>query len=231
MEIRFIDEKHAADINIPNEPFPIRGRMVITYNGDRWEHTEKLLPSEQIEETTFPDENYNYHEMKDYVFIGAYEGADCIGLAILTPVFNPCLFLYDLKVKCKMRGKGIGKQLIKASYQYAIANGYAGLYTVGQDNNLNACLFYLACGFEIGGLDTKIYENTNQNEKIESFEYEGQKITNFEMESSALAGLAKLMGHKATTVCMVIANRVAQKADTGYKNHIDDLIKLVLDRI
>ena len=156
MEIRFIDEKHAADINIPNEPFPIRGRMVITYNGDRWEHTEKLLPSEQIEEMTFPDENYNYHEMKDYVFIGAYEGADCIGLAILTPVFNPCLFLYDLKVKCKMRGKGIGKQLIKASYQYAIANGYAGLYTVGQDNNLNACLFYLACGFEIGGLDTKI---------------------------------------------------------------------------
>ena len=63
MEIRFIDEKHAADINIPNEPFPIRGRMVITYNGDRWEHTEKLLPSEQIEEMTFPDENYNYPHM------------------------------------------------------------------------------------------------------------------------------------------------------------------------
>ena len=57
-EIRFIDEKHAADINIPNEPFPIRGRMVITYNGDRWEHTEKLLPSEQIEEMTFPDERW-----------------------------------------------------------------------------------------------------------------------------------------------------------------------------
>ena len=54
MEIRFIDEKHAADINIPNEPFPIRGRMVITYNGDRWEHTEKLLPSEQIEENDIP---------------------------------------------------------------------------------------------------------------------------------------------------------------------------------
>lgn len=64
-------------------------------------------------------------------------------------------------------GKGIGKQLIKASYQYAIANGYAGLYTVGQDNNLNACLFYLACGFEIGGLDTKIYENTKQSGKFD----------------------------------------------------------------
>lgn len=52
--------------------------------------------------------------------------------------------------------------LINASYQCAIENGYAGLYTVGQNNNLNACLFYLACDFEIGGLDTKIYENTKQ---------------------------------------------------------------------
>ncbi len=56
-------------------------------------------------------------------------------------------------------------------------------------------------------------------------------ITNFEMESSALAGLARLMGHKATTVCMVIANRRIKKADTSYKNHIDNLIKEVLERL
>lgn len=71
----------------------------------------------------------------------------------------------------------------------------------------------------------------HQNEKIESFEYEGMHITNFEMESSALAGLAKLMGHRATTACIVIANRRAGKANTGYKNIIDDLITFVLDRI
>lgn len=71
----------------------------------------------------------------------------------------------------------------------------------------------------------------HQNEKIESFEYDGMHITNFEMESSALAGLAKLMGHRATTACIVIANRRAGKANTGYKNIIDDLITLVLDRI
>lgn len=70
-----------------------------------------------------------------------------------------------------------------------------------------------------------------QNEKIESFIYEGKHITNFEMESSALAGLSQLMGHKATTVCIVIANRVAKEVNTGYKNQIDDLIKLVLERI
>ena len=70
-----------------------------------------------------------------------------------------------------------------------------------------------------------------QNDKIETFEYKGFKITNFEMESSALAGLSRLMGHKAMTVCMVIANRLIKEANTGYKNTIDTLIKTVLDRI
>ena len=71
----------------------------------------------------------------------------------------------------------------------------------------------------------------HQNEKIESFEYQGLRITNFEMESSALAGLSRLMGHKAVTVCMVIANRRALEADTGYKHTIEGLIKVVLKRL
>ena len=71
----------------------------------------------------------------------------------------------------------------------------------------------------------------HQNEKIEKFEYQGLRITNFEMESSALAGLARLLGHRATTVCMVIANRLAHEANTGYKNSIDHLIETVLERI
>lgn len=70
-----------------------------------------------------------------------------------------------------------------------------------------------------------------QNEKVESFEYNGHRITNFEMESSALAGLARLMGHKAVTCCMVIANRRAKNVNANYKNSIDELIKLVLERI
>lgn len=71
----------------------------------------------------------------------------------------------------------------------------------------------------------------HQNEKIEQFEYQGHRITNFEMESSALAGLSRLMGHKATTCCMVIANRLIKEANTGYKSTIDNLINEVLDRI
>ena len=69
------------------------------------------------------------------------------------------------------------------------------------------------------------------NQKIEAFEHAGRRITNFEMESSALAGLAALMGHRAMTVCCVIAGRVDQRMNTAYKGSMEGLIQTVLDRI
>ena len=74
-------------------------------------------------------------------------------------------------------------------------------------------------------------QDPDQNKKVEAFRYQGLKINNFEMESSALAGLSSILGHKAVTVCMVIANRYAKEMNTGYKNSIDTLIQKVLDRI
>ncbi len=69
------------------------------------------------------------------------------------------------------------------------------------------------------------------NDKIESFRYGNYKITNYEMEGSAIAGLAKLMGHKAMTVCCIIANRRVEAANTDYKPYIEKLVTTVLDRI
>jgi uridine phosphorylase len=70
------------------------------------------------------------------------------------------------------------------------------------------------------------------NSKIESFRYDDYKITNYEMEGSAIAGLAKLMGgHRAMTVCCVIANRRISTANTDYTPYIKQLIQKVLDRI
>lgn len=92
----------------------------------------------------------------------------------------------------------------------------------------------ISCGGFYGpqGRELRIpLADPHQNEKIERFEYKGYRITNFEMESSALAGLSRLLGHKAMTVCMVVANRLAQEANVGYKNTIDTLITKVLDRI
>ncbi|MCQ2370027.1 MAG: nucleoside phosphorylase [Paludibacteraceae bacterium] len=69
------------------------------------------------------------------------------------------------------------------------------------------------------------------NSKIESFSYNGEKITNFEMESSALAGLAGMLGHQALTVCLIIANRVGKRFIGDYKPMMRELIATVLDRI
>lgn len=69
------------------------------------------------------------------------------------------------------------------------------------------------------------------NKKIEDFRYKDYKITNFEMESSALSGMASLLGHKALTVCCIIAGRQNLNMNTNYKGSIEDLIQLVLDRI
>ena len=67
--------------------------------------------------------------------------------------------------------------------------------------------------------------------KIEDFRFDGNPITNFEMESACLQGMAKLLGHKAMTVCCIIAQRIEEDADTNYKTSIEKLVKTVLDRI
>lgn len=71
----------------------------------------------------------------------------------------------------------------------------------------------------------------NLNSKIESFSFNGDRITNYEMESSALAGLAGMLGHNALTVCLVIANRVGRRFMGDYKPKMSELIGVVLDRI
>ncbi len=92
----------------------------------------------------------------------------------------------------------------------------------------------ISCGGFYGpqGREIRIpLSDPQRNEKIESFEWKGYRITNFEMESAALAGLSAHLGHRALTVCMVVANRVGKEANAGYKNQIDDLIRIVLDKI
>lgn len=71
----------------------------------------------------------------------------------------------------------------------------------------------------------------NINDRISAFRYGNLRITNYEMEGSAIAGLANLMGHKAMTVCCVIAQRKAEAANTDYKPRVKELVKTVLERL
>lgn len=69
------------------------------------------------------------------------------------------------------------------------------------------------------------------NEKLEAFSFEGHRVVNFEMESSALFSLGKAMGHQCITICLGIANRPRMEFSKGYENEMNRLIQYVLDRI
>ena len=88
IEVRMINEARKADINLPNEPFGLFGRMeppTRTADGD---DKETLYNEENISEMCFPDEDYDYEAMKENsVFLGAYDGEKCVGLAILQEAF------------------------------------------------------------------------------------------------------------------------------------------------
>lgn len=71
----------------------------------------------------------------------------------------------------------------------------------------------------------------NMLEDFETFEFDGYKITNFEMEGSALAGMSAKLGHNAGTVCCAIAHRYLKDANTDYKPRVKELVVLALDRL
>lgn len=71
----------------------------------------------------------------------------------------------------------------------------------------------------------------NLNEKVENFRFNGKRITNFEMESSAIAGLGKLMGHETLTICTIIANRAAKGMNVDYKKAVGGMIEMALDKL
>ena len=94
-------------------------------------------------------------------------------------------------------------------------------------NTISAVGFYGPQGREV----RLSLANPDLNSRIERFEFNGRKITNYEMESAPLQGLGKLMGHRCMTVCSIIANRFNTTANPDYKSGIRDLIATVLNRI
>lgn len=170
IEIKIIDSEHKADINIPNQPFLLFGRMIPSYTNEMWSYSIKKFANETT--MCFPDENYDYEVLsKNSTFIGAYDNNVCIGFAIMQSGFFKYMYLYDLKVNLEYRKKGVAKLLIEKAKEIALLSGYNGIYTQGQDNNLGACLFYIKTGFYIGGFDTNVYKGTKQEGKSDIIFY------------------------------------------------------------
>ena len=170
MEYKKITAENKEDLLLPNEPFDLWGQLIVNRKNNVWSY--EIERFKEIETMVFPNENYEFDQIHKKGFaIGAYHEEECIGLAIYENHWNKYLYLSDLKVKQAFRKRGVASQLIKEGLKHAKELGYSGLYTVGQDNNLTACLFYLKQGFEIGGFNTRDYDETKQEGKADVYFY------------------------------------------------------------
>ncbi len=168
--IQQIDESNQTALGLPNEPFEMPGRLVVTRTETSWQYEEHLFLS--VEQDLFPNENYKLDAIEKVGFaVGAFDGETCVGLAIFEKQWNHYLYLSDLKVAGTHKRQGIASKLLDAAISMAEQQQLKGLSTVAQDNNLNANRFYLNCGFEIGGLNTKDYHFTNQRGKYDVYYY------------------------------------------------------------
>lgn len=170
--IRKIDEAHNQDARIPNQPFKIWGRMIPSLDHGKWSY--EIEKNAETTEDCFPDEPYDVTK-DDALFLGAYDGDSCVGLAVLRKDMFRYLYLDDLKVNHDYRGHGIGGKLIEACMDEAKRLGMQGVYTIGQDTNLSACLFYLKHGFEIGGFNNRDYRGTAQEKSANIYFYRDVK--------------------------------------------------------
>ena len=114
-----------------------------------------------------------------------------------------------------------------------VVDADAGLVNkIGQDEMLRGVTISANGFYGPQGRELRIgLADPHLNDKIEKFSFDNYKITNYEMEGSAIAGLASLMGHRAMTVCCIIANRRVEAANTDYKPYIEKLVQTVLERI
>lgn len=165
MECRIVDAAHAAALALPNDPFPVFGRLVPALEDGAWRWSEELLPPEEVTWMRFPEEAYTLGDGRTY--LAAWDGPRCVGLAALEPGGYRYLYVYDLKVARDCRRKGVGRLMMRRAMDCAQEQGLRGLCLTVQDNNLAACRFYLSLGFEIGGFDNRIYRGTAQAGKAD----------------------------------------------------------------
>lgn len=107
------------------------------------------------------------------------------------------------------------------------------LFNTLNDETTFAGITITAPGFYVPqGRELRLTKKLNDiNNRLSNFEYHGFKITNYEMESSALYGLAKMLGHEAVAICLIIANRLNKEANENYRDKVKELIEYVLQKI
>lgn len=156
-----------CDINKPNQPFMVFGRLNPTYQDGQWLYGEELFATPY--EKCFPDDELDYHSYVDAdhkaVFL-YYVDDQCVGQIILRRWWNAYCYVDDIAVSADHRRAGVGRQLMAMAIAWAKDHDFPGIMLEAQDINLSACRFYRQCGFMLGGVDTMLYRGLgNPTEK------------------------------------------------------------------
>lgn len=159
--------QNIKDINKPNQPFDVIGRVLPTYKDGSWSFSEYLYENPYEKCYSNDDEQYDkYIGNPDQTIFFFYQNEVCVGQIRLKKYWNKYAFIEDIAVSKEFRCKGIGKQLIYKAIEWAREKDLCGLMLETQDVNLIACRFYSKIGFQIGAVDTMLYANFGSaNEK------------------------------------------------------------------
>ncbi len=173
IKIRVLEKEDISLLEeFSSDSFLLFGTLLPSYQMGKWDYEIHYGKEEQFQTMSFPKEKYKGEEG---IFLGAFLKEELVGFSLLKRGDFAYMFLDNLAVKKAYRRKGIGKALLKSSEEISRREGYQGIYTIAQDNNLGACLFYLKNGFLLKGLDTNIYRHTSQEGKTDLFFYRENK--------------------------------------------------------
>lgn len=155
ISIKPLEEKFVGLVNDANEPFPVIGKILPSFQNGEWSYEEQLY--EKKLETSFPDDKLHWAEYigseKRAVFL-AFHGEDCIGQIRLVKDWNRFAYIENIAVRQTFRKSGVGHMLLEAAETWAQDKSLVGLSLEAQNDNVIACRFYDKEGFVLGGADT-----------------------------------------------------------------------------
>lgn len=161
MDIVRLSSQNKKDINRPNQPFEIIGRLKPALSDGQWSYTEEIFDQTYSKTYQSDDDAFysDYMSNPDKALYLAYSDNDCVGQLVLRRDWNGYAYIEDICVARESRGQGVGGALIRKAVKWAKGKGLSGLALETQDVNLLACRFYAKQGFEIGGVNTMLYQN------------------------------------------------------------------------
>ena len=170
--IKKITPYNLKDVNKPNQPFKVIGRIIPEFSNGTWSFSEEMFENEFEKEYPNDEEQLeDYINNPDKAVFLFYDAADCVGQIRLRKNWNKYALVEDIAVSKSHRKNGIGTKLMQKAVEWAKENELSGVMLETQDTNLLACRFYNKLGFQIGAVDTMLYANFGNSNEIAVFWY------------------------------------------------------------